>query len=113
MPRHPWHRPARRAPYEYGYAGSYPAFQRHLRLLRPAEVRDPEIRFETGPGHPDPGRLGQAGRCAHSATQMVELSAMVAILGLSRAPAIRFAADQTRATQPSSGWSAAWTIWAG
>jgi hypothetical protein len=29
---------------------------------------------------------------------MVELSAMVAILGCSRAPAIRFAADQTRAT---------------
>ena len=24
--------------YEYGYEGSYPAFQRHLRLLRPAEV---------------------------------------------------------------------------
>jgi len=36
--------------YEYGYEGSYPAFERHLRLLRPAEVKDPEIRFETGPG---------------------------------------------------------------
>src|SRR5207244_4258773 len=36
--------------YEYSYAGSYPAFQRNLRLLRPAEVKDPEIRFETGPG---------------------------------------------------------------
>jgi hypothetical protein len=33
-----------------GYDGSYPAFQRHLRLIRPAQVIDPEIRFETGPG---------------------------------------------------------------
>ena len=29
---------------EYGYVGSYPAFARHLRALRPAQVRDPEIR---------------------------------------------------------------------
>jgi hypothetical protein len=36
--------------YEYGYGGSYPAFQRQLRRRRPAVVRDPEIRFETGPG---------------------------------------------------------------
>jgi len=36
--------------HEYGYDGSYPAFQRHLRLIRPAQVIDPEIRFETGPG---------------------------------------------------------------
>src|SRR5215212_10553318 len=32
---------------DYEYVGSYPAFARHLRTLRPAEVRDPEIRFET------------------------------------------------------------------
>ncbi len=36
--------------HHYQYEGSYPAFQRHLRPLRPAVVRDPEIRFETGPG---------------------------------------------------------------
>jgi transposase InsO family protein len=33
----------------YGYAGSYPAFQRHLRVLRPAPLREPELRFETDP----------------------------------------------------------------
>lgn len=83
--------------YEYGYEGSYPAFERHLRLLRPAEVKDPEIRFETGPGiqtQVDWAKLG----LFPLGDQMVELSAMVAILGLSRAPAIRFAADQTRAS---------------
>ena len=35
---------------DYGYTGSYPAFARKLRRLRPAQVRDPEIRFETDPG---------------------------------------------------------------
>jgi transposase len=34
----------------YGYQGSYVAFERHLRPLRPAQVKDPEIRFETDPG---------------------------------------------------------------
>ncbi len=33
--------------HQYEYDGSYPVFQRQLRLLRPAVVRDPEIRFET------------------------------------------------------------------
>jgi transposase len=82
---------------EYAYEGSYPAFQRQLRVLRPAVVRDPEIRFETGPGlqtqadwaHLGLWRLG---------SEMVELSVMVAILGCSRAPAFRFATDQTRPT---------------
>ena len=83
--------------YEYGYDGSYPAFQRHLRLIRPAQVKDPEIRFETGPGlqtQVDWSKLG----LWPVGNQMVELSAMVAILGCSRAPAIRFAAEQTRPT---------------
>ena len=83
--------------YEYGYDGSYPAFQRHLRLLRTAEVKDPEIRFETGPGiqtQADWAKLG----LFPLGDQMVELSAMVCILGCCRAPAIRFAADQTRPT---------------
>ena len=82
---------------DYGYEASYPAFERQLRLLRPAVVRDPEIRFETGPGvqtqadwaHMGVWPLGDG---------MVELCAMVAILGFSRAPAIRFATDTTRAT---------------
>src|SRR5260370_12175837 len=34
----------------YGYEGSYPAFERQLRWLRPSVVRHPEIRFETAPG---------------------------------------------------------------
>lgn len=82
---------------DYGYRGSYAAFERQLRLLRPAVVRDPEIRFETGPGlqtqadwaHLGPWPVGNG---------MVELFAMVAILGCSRAPAVRFAVDRTRPT---------------
>jgi transposase len=82
---------------DYSYAGSYPAFARKLRQLRPAPVRDPEIRFETDPGVQTqadwailgPWPLGDA---------MVELNAMVTILGCSRAPAIRFATDRTRST---------------
>ena len=82
---------------DYDYVGSYPAFQRHLRRLRPARAREPELRFETDPGvqvqadwaHLGPWPLGEA---------MVELRAMVAILGYSRTPAIRFAVDGTRPT---------------
>ncbi|MGA7913025.1 MAG: hypothetical protein WCC30_15965 [Candidatus Dormiibacterota bacterium] len=48
--------------YEYGYDGSYPAFQRHLRLIRPAQVKDPEIRFETGPSSARSLGLPIAGR---------------------------------------------------
>jgi transposase len=81
----------------YEYTGSYPAFARHLRAVRPAEVRDPEIRFETDPGvqtQADWAILGIWPVDGESA----ELSAMVAILGCSRAPAVRFATDRTRAT---------------
>jgi len=82
---------------EYGYGGSYPAFARHLRALRPARVRDPEIRFETDPGvqtQVDWALLG----AWPLGDELVELNALVAILGCSRAPAIRFATDRTRAT---------------
>jgi transposase len=84
--------------HDYGYQGSYSAFARKLRRLRPAEVRDPEIRFETDPGvqtQADWALLG-AGWPLGDATG--ELNAMIAILGCSRAPAIRFAEDRTRAT---------------
>jgi transposase len=83
--------------HEYGYAGSYPAFARHLRVLRPALVRDPEIRFETGPGQQAQVDWAQLGLW-HVGDELVELNALVAILGCSRAPAIRFALDRTRAT---------------
>jgi transposase len=82
---------------EYGYAGSYPAFQRQLRLLRPAVVRDPEVRFETDPGVQTQVDWSELGPWPLG-DQVVELHAMVAILGCSRAPAIRFAIDQTRPT---------------
>ncbi len=82
---------------DYGYAGSYPAFQRHLRVLRPAPLREPELRFETGPGlqlQADWAHLGvwPLGDGA------VQLKVLVAILGYSRAPALRFAAETTRPT---------------
>ncbi len=82
---------------EYGYAGSYPAFARHLRGLRPAQVRDPEIRFETDPGVQTQADWAHVGVWP-LADGRVELHAMVAILGCSRAPAIRFATDCTRRT---------------
>jgi len=82
---------------QYEYAGSYPAFARHLRSLRPAQVRDPEIRFETDPGLQTQADWAILGLWPLDGT-LVELSAMVTILGCSRAPAIRFAADRTRAT---------------
>ena len=82
---------------DYGYQGSYPAFARQLRSMRPARVVDPEIRFETEPGrqvqadwaHLGLWRLGE---------RLVELYGMVAILGYSRRPAFRFATDLTRRT---------------
>ena len=83
--------------HEFGYGGSYPAFQRQLRLLRPAVVRDPEIRFETDPGVQTQADWAVMGPLPLG-DQLVELSAMVAILGCSRAPAVRFAADRTRPT---------------
>jgi len=82
---------------QYEYAGSYPAFARHLRTVRPAQVRDPEIRFETDPGLQTQADWAILGPWPLDGA-MVELSVMVAILGCSRAPAIRFAADRTRKT---------------
>jgi transposase len=82
---------------DYGYVGSYPAFARHVRGLRPARVRDPEIRFETDPGVQTQADWAHVGVWP-LADGRVELHAMVAILGCSRAPAIRFATDCTRGT---------------
>jgi transposase len=82
---------------DYEYAGSYPAFARHLRTLRPAEVRDPEIRFETDPGVQTQADWAILGTWPVDG-EPAALSAMVAILGWSRAPAVRFATDRTRET---------------
>lgn len=80
---------------EYGYLGSYWTFLRQVRSLRPVTPREPEVRFETLPGvqtqadwkHIGSWPLGE---------ELVELHAMVAILGHSRMPAIRIAASCTR-----------------
>jgi transposase len=82
---------------DYGYTGSYPAFVRKLRGLRPAPVRDPLIRFETDPGIQTQADWAQLGVWPLG-DDAAELSAMVAILGCSRAPAIRFATNRTRDT---------------
>ncbi|HET9847521.1 MAG TPA: IS21 family transposase [Candidatus Dormibacteraeota bacterium] len=82
---------------DYAYAGSYPAFIRHLRAVRPPVMRDPEIRFETNPGIQTQADWAHLGRWPLGES-MVELHAMVTILGCSRAPAIRFATDCTRPT---------------
>jgi transposase len=80
-----------------GRTGSYPAFARKLRRLRPAPVRDPLIRFETDPGVQTQADWAQLGIWPLG-EDAAERSAMVTILGCSRAPAIRFATDRTRQT---------------
>jgi len=82
---------------QYGYEGSYPAFQRRLRQLRPAQVIDPEVRFETDPGEQAQADWADLG-VFPLGRESVEMFAMATILGSSRAPAIRFATDKTRPT---------------
>ena len=82
---------------DHGYTGSYVSFARRVRALRPAEIKEPEIRFETAPGvqvQIDWTTLGHWSL----GTDVVELKALVAILGFSRMVAIAIATDQTRAT---------------
>ena len=91
---------------EYGYAGSYPAFIRHLRTLRPLSTTEPVVRFETAPGiqlQADWAHLGAwplEGATGAEGTEgtMADLFGLVAILGYSRVPAVRLAADHTRPT---------------
>lgn len=45
----------------YRYGGSYVSLIRQLRQLRPLEMRDPEIRFETDPGVETQGDWAQLG----------------------------------------------------
>jgi transposase len=60
-------------------------------------VQEPLIRFETAPGAQVQTDWALLGRWPLGET-LVELNALVSILGYSRAPAIRFATDRTRAT---------------
>jgi transposase len=82
---------------DYGYAGSYPAFIRHLRVLRPVALAEPEVRFETAPGLQVQVDWAHLGLWPLEA-RMVDLFALVAILGASRVPAVRLAVDHTRPT---------------
>ncbi|MEO8898457.1 MAG: IS21 family transposase [Candidatus Dormibacter sp.] len=79
----------------YGYAGSYWTFLRQVRPLRPALMREPEVRFETLPGVQTQADWKHLGRWPLG-EDLVELHAMVAILGSSRMPAIRIASSCTR-----------------
>jgi transposase len=83
---------------ELGYAGSYPSFARRVRALRPGgnEV-DPPLRFETGPGVQAQGDWAHCGRWLLG-EGLVELHALVVVLGCSRMVAVRFATDTTRTT---------------
>ncbi len=75
---------------EYGYRGSYPTLQRTLRALRAAQPKEVVVRFETAPGvqlQVDWKHLGSW----PVGEEMVELHALVAILGHSRMPAVRVA----------------------
>lgn len=82
---------------ELGYGGSYPSFARRVRLLRTIEEKEPEVRFETDPGIQAQMDWTELGLWP-LADAMVELKAWVAVLGFSRAVALRFAIDKTRAT---------------
>jgi len=99
---------------DYGYQGSYPAFERHLRLLRPAQVRDPEVRFETDPGWQTQADWALCGiwPLGH---ERAELSALVTILGYSRTPAVSVSQDVARywsSRKDASRWPVVIRPWA-
>jgi transposase len=83
---------------DLGYEGSYPSFARRIRPLRPerAEI-DPPIRFETDPGLQAQVDWAHCGRWLLGG-ELIELYALVLVLGFSRMMAVRFATDTTRAT---------------
>lgn len=82
---------------DYSYTGSYPAFNRHLRVLRPTATAEPLVRFETDPGRQVQVDWAHLGHWPLDG-ELVDLYAFVAILGYSRVPAVRFATDHTRET---------------
>lgn len=80
---------------DYGYRGSYWTFLRQVRPLRPAVVRELEVRFETLPGVQTQADWKHLGVWPLGEEQ-TELHAMVTILGSSRMPAMRIATSCTR-----------------
>jgi transposase len=82
---------------ELGYAGSYPSFARRVRLLRVREPAEAEVRFETDPGVQTQIDWTELGAWPLG-DEVVELKALVGILGFSRHVGIAFATDKTRET---------------
>jgi transposase len=82
---------------DLGYLGSYPSFIRHLNSIRPDSEIEPEIRFETDPGHQVQVDWADCGDWLLG-DRLVHLRALVAVLGYSRMVAVRFATDSTRTT---------------
>lgn len=86
---------------ELGYSASVASLRRRLRVLRPAAVAEPLVRFETGAGIQIQADWTDCGTWPLG-DGAAKLHAFVAILGYSRMVAVRFATDQTRATTLSA-----------
>lgn len=82
---------------ELGYRASAASLRRRLRILRPAAMGEPLIRFETGPGIQSQGDWTDCGRWPLG-DGSAALHAWVTVLGCSRMLALRFATNKTRAT---------------
>ncbi len=82
---------------ELGYRASATSLRRRLRILRPAAMGEPLIRFETGPGIQSQGDWTDCGRWPLG-DGSAALHAWVTVLGCSRMLALRFATNKTRAT---------------
>lgn len=82
---------------DYDYRGSYATAMRAMRPLLGGGTNEDDIRFETEPGRQTQIDWASLGR-QRLGEAMVPLFALIAVLGASRAPAIRFATDRTRST---------------
>jgi transposase len=80
-----------------GYTGSYASFIRRVRLLRPVRELDPPLRFETDPGLQLQIDWADCGAWLVR-DELVQLYALVAVLGFSRMVAVRFATNKLRRT---------------
>ncbi len=95
----------------YGYEGSYPAFQRHLRRLRPELTKEPVIRFETNTGWQTQVDWAGCGRWPVGGSWS---SCRPWWPSWATAEHRRFGSPSSApGPPPCRGWSPAWTIWAG
>lgn len=86
---------------EMGYSASASSLRRRLRILRPAAVGEPLIRFETGPGVHSQDHWTDCGIWPMGDGN-AGLHAWVTVLGYSRMLALRFATNKARATTLSA-----------